>query len=307
MRCPPYLVLHLLAAVSEEAEINHPLCIQQNIIVDDWSWASTLFAFSLLVLFSLLLVVLTSLQQSWLLLHTMMCILLFMQSAISLGEDRVVKLLIINIPIFFPGENWKRLWRDLLEEAAKTTLTSSFKGLPCDTVVDFSYVLFLEKRHEMSHPILKYLYIREVYIILLFVPLSSLAESLLMMSFSQLQGSSQFCPESFICKHFFCARLDGYAGGGSTALSACLADSWIPLCWQICLLSFSCFSSWPPLLHSVVSGCSCPSVRALRMHDVVLKQMLHLTKPDISSVFLWRGNQGPALSLCVGYLLRSCI
>lgn len=180
------------------------------------------------------------------------------------------------------------------------------RGCPCDTVVDFSYVLFLEKRHEMSHPILKYLYIREVYIILLFVPLSSLAESLLM-SFSQLQGSSQFCPESFLCKHFFCARLDGYAGGGSTALSACLADSWIPLCWQICLLSFSCFSSWPPPLHSVVSGCSCPSVRALRMHDVVLKQMLHLTKPDISSVFLWRGNQGPALSLCVGYLLRSCI
>lgn len=129
-RCAPYLVLHLSAAIYEEAEINHPLWIQQNIIVDDWSWASTLFAFSLLLLFSLLLVVLTSLQQSWLLLHTMMCILLFMQSAISLGEDQVVKLLIINIPIFFLGENWKRFWRDLLEEAAKTTLTSFFKGLP---------------------------------------------------------------------------------------------------------------------------------------------------------------------------------
>lgn len=159
----------------------------------------------------------------------------------------------------------------------------------------------------MSHPILKYLYIREAYIILLFVPLSSLAESLLMMSCSQLQGCSQFCLESFLCKHLFCACLDGYTGGGSTALSACLADSWIPLCWQICLLSFSCLSSWPPTLHSVVSGRSCPSVRALRMDDVVLKQMLHLTESVISSVCLWRENQGPAFSLCVGYLLRRCI
>lgn len=163
----------------------------------------------------------------------------------------------------------------------------------------------------MFHPILLYLYIKEVYIILLFVLLSSVANSLLMMSCCQLQGSSQFCPESFLCRHLFCACLDGYTGGDSTALPACLADSWIPLCWQICLPSFSCFSSWPPTLHFVVSGLSCPSVRALWMHNVVLKQMpqalLRLTRSVISSVFLWTGNQGPAFSLCVGYLLRNCI
>lgn len=153
MCCPPYLVLHLLAAIQEEAEINHPLCIQQNIIVDDWSWASTLFAFSLLVLFSLLLVVLTSLQQSWLLLHTMMCILLFMQSAISLGEDRLVRLLIINIPIFFPGENWKRLWRDLLEEAANKTLTSFFKGLVAHVTLLLILVMSYSQKRNMRCPI----------------------------------------------------------------------------------------------------------------------------------------------------------
>lgn len=104
-----------------------------------------------------------------------------------------------------------------------------------------------------------------MYIILLFVPLSSVTESLSMISCCQLQGISQFCPESFLCKHLFCGCLDGYTGGGSTALPACLADCRIPLCWQICLLSFSCFSSWPPTLHFVVSGHSCPSVRALWM------------------------------------------
>lgn len=125
----------------------------------------------------------------------------------------------------------------------------------------------------MSHPILLYLYIREAYIILLFVPLSSVAESLLMISCCQLQGSSQFCPESFLCKHLCCACLDGYTGAGSTALPACLADSWIPLCWQTRLFTFSYFSSWPPTLHFVVSGHSCPSVRALWVDDVVLQQM----------------------------------
>lgn len=99
-----------------------------------------------------------------------------------------------------------------------------------------------------------------------------LLQSLLMINCCQLQGSSQFCSESFLSKHLFCACLDGYTGGGSTALPACLADSQIPLCWQICLLSFSCFSSWPPTLPFVVSGRSCPSVLALWMHDV-LKQM----------------------------------
>lgn len=126
----PYLVLHLLAAIYEEAEVNHPLCIQQNIFAEDWSWAPTLFAFGVLLQFNLLLVVLMNLQRSRLLPHAMMCTLLFVQSAISLGEDPAMNVSTINIPVSFPGEKWKRLWRDLLEEAAKKTLTSFFKGLP---------------------------------------------------------------------------------------------------------------------------------------------------------------------------------
>lgn len=125
----PYLALHLLAAIYEAVEINHPLCIQQNIFVEDWSWTSILFAFGLLLQFNLLLVVLTSLQQSRLLPHAVMCTLLFVQSAISLGEDPAMNDSTINIPGFFPGGNRKSLWRDLLEEAAKKMLTSFFKGL----------------------------------------------------------------------------------------------------------------------------------------------------------------------------------
>lgn len=163
----------------------------------------------------------------------------------------------------------------------------------------------------MSQPILLYLYIREVYIILLFVPLSSIAESFFDDELLSAAGKFPILSWIILRKHLFCACLDGYTGGGSTALPAYLADSWIPLCWQICLPSFSCFSSWPPTLHFVVSGLSCPSARALWVHDVVLEQMpqalLHLTKSVISSVFLWRGNQGSAFSLCAGYLLRKCI
>lgn len=63
----------------------------------------------------------------------------------------------------------------------------------------------------MSHRILLYLYIRETYIILLFVPLSSpFAESSLMTDCCQPQGRSPLRPESFLLRHLFCACLDGY-------------------------------------------------------------------------------------------------
>lgn len=121
----------------------------------------------------------------------------------------------------------------------------SSRGCPCGAVVDFSYVLLLEERREMSHPVLLYLYIRETYIILLFVPLSSpFAESSLMINCSQLQGRSPLRPESFLCRHF-CACRDGYVvvvqycrharmtpgsprGHKSASLVSLVSSSWPP-------------------------------------------------------------------------------
>lgn len=106
----PYLVLRLWA-MCEEAETDHPLCIQQNIFVEDWSWASPLFALSLLLQLNLLLVSLRSLQQSQLLPHTMVRSLLSVRSAISLGEDPAMSVLSVNIPVFFPGKSREALKR----------------------------------------------------------------------------------------------------------------------------------------------------------------------------------------------------
>lgn len=54
----------------------------------------------------------------------------------------------------------------------------------------------------------------------------------------QLQGRSLMHPESFSCRHLC---LPWWILHGSAVLLAYSDDSWIPLWWQICLLSFSCF------------------------------------------------------------------
>lgn len=125
----------------------------------------------------------------------------------------------------------------------------------------------------MFHPVLPYLYIRETYILLLFVPLSSpFAESSLMINCRQLQGRSLLHPESFLCRHLFCACLDGcvvvvqYCRHARMTPGSPRGDKSASL---VSLVS----NSWPPTLPFVVSGRSCPNVLAFWRCYVVLKQM----------------------------------
>ena len=163
----------------------------------------------------------------------------------------------------------------------------------------------------MSHSILLYLYFRETYIILLFVPLSSpFAESSLMIDCCQLQGRSPMRPESFLCRHLFCVCLDGYVVVVQYCRHACMTPGSRHGDKSVSFVSLVS-SSWPPPLPFVVSGRSCPSALAFWRCYVVLKQMppgfAVCHHSAISSVFWWRGNQGPPFFLHVGYLLWSRI
>ena len=141
MPSAPYTVLHPLAAGSR-----NQLSILQNFFVKDWCRFCILFAFLLLLQFTLPLVDLRSLQQRLLL--TLMYMLLVLLAAISLREFQQWTFQPKVFLLSLPGKT-ERVPEEIQKKLQKGPWYLSLRGWLCGTHIDFNYMLWLDDRYEI--------------------------------------------------------------------------------------------------------------------------------------------------------------